>query len=151
MELLAIIISGISLLIAIVSFAFSLSAQHLQNKVNQLEVKLKQYELAEKEKENTLVSCVEARISHIMENKYKVKVWNSGNLIAKNITVDFGTKPNIIISGKEKMPFEILEPQKSFELSISRFHGSPSKLYLTTMWENENGDKKSKQQLCDFS
>ena len=150
MDWIAIAISGVSLLIAIVSFAFSISAQHLQNKVNQLEIKLKQYEIAEKEKENAKVSCVEARLIHVLKNKYKIKVWNSGNVTVKNVSAVIDGNPQIIIFDKDKMPFEILEPQKSFELAVSTYDSSPSKIYITTEWEDESGNKQSKKHLCDF-
>ena len=41
----ALIIAGISLLVAIISLFKSSKAQHLQNKVNELELKIKQDEL----------------------------------------------------------------------------------------------------------
>lgn len=150
MELAAIIISGISLLIAIISFAFSLSAQHLQNKVNQLEIKLKQYEIAEKEKEGQRVSCVEARIIHVIKTNYKIKVWNSGNVAVKNVTASIDNSAQLILIDRDKMPYEILEPQKSFELRISTYDASPSKIYIVTEWEDEEGNKQTKKQLCDL-
>lgn len=48
------------------------------------------------------------------------------------------------------MPFEVLEPQKSFELVITTYDGTPGKLQIKTEWENDNGEKKEKLQWCDM-
>ena len=85
MDIAALVISGISLVLAVISFVISVKSQNLQNKVNEIELKLKKYELEEKEKQ----ACVEARIIHEIKNRYKIKVWNSGNSIAKNVVASW--------------------------------------------------------------
>ncbi len=148
MDIAAIIISGVSLFIAIVSFILSTKSQYLQNRVNEIEIKLKEYELAEKEQQKS--PCVDARIIHVSKTNYKVKVWNSGNSNAKNVKAFWDYSNSIIAFDKNKMPFELLEPQKGFDLSISLYSGAPSKLCITTEWEDENGKEFSKEQWCDF-
>ncbi len=150
MEIAAIVISGISLIVAIVSFIASIKSQHLQNRVNTLEYKLKQYELEEKEQEKKKNPCIEARINHISKDRYKIKVWNSGNTVAKNVMASWEEQDCMIFYDLEKMPFESLEPQKGFELSATIFFGAPRKLFITTTWENEEGEKQSKSQWCDI-
>lgn len=150
MELAAIILSILSLLLAIISFIVSFKSQCLQNRVNEIELKLKQYELDAKEKEQQKVPLVEARIIHITNNKYKIKVWNSGNGIAKSVSVFWEPKDGIIFLDGNKLPFEILEPQKSFELTIHTYNGAPGKLNITTEWEDEAGEKHTKIQWCDM-
>ena len=86
MEIAAIAISGVSLLLSVISFIVSIKSQKLQNKVNEMELKLKKYELAEKEKEQQKAPCIEARINHIAKGNYRIKIWNSGNAAAKNVT-----------------------------------------------------------------
>ena len=146
MDIVALVISGISLVLAVISFVISVKSQNLQNKVNEIELKLKKYELDEKEKQ----ACVEARIIHEIKNRYKIKVWNSGNSIAKNVVASWDTQKGIIFFDKEKMPFEVLEPQKSFELVITTYDGTPGKLQIKTEWEDEIGEKKEKLQWCDM-
>ena len=146
MDTAALVISGISLVLAVISFVISVKSQNLQNKVNEIELKLKKYELDEKEKQ----ACVEARIIHEIKNRYKIKVWNSGNSIAKNVVASWNNSDGIIFFDKEKMPFEILEPQKSFELVINTFSGAPGKLQIKTEWVTEAGEKKEKIQWCDM-
>lgn len=150
MELAAIIISGISLVLAIVSLVGSLKSQHLQNKVNEIEIKLKEYQLEATEKKQQKIPVVEARIIHVIKNQYCIKVWNSGNGIAKNVVVYWDDIQEIVNFDKEKMPFEVLEPQKGFELRIQTINFSPRKLCVTTEWENEQGEKNTKKQWCDM-
>ena len=148
MEITALIISAVSLVIAIMSFAFSSKSQHLQDRVNEIELKLKEYELAEKEQQKA--PCVEARINHIAKENYRIKIWNSGNAAAKNVTASWDKGSQILFFDQEKMPFELLEPQKSFDLAISTYSGSPRKLCITTEWEDSDGQKHSKEQWCDL-
>ena len=150
MEIAALAISAVSLAVAIVSLINSSKSQHLQDKVNEIELKLKEYELAEKEKEQQKTPCVEARINHISGEKYKIKIWNSGNSVAKNVTASWDKGSQLIFFDQEKMPFELLEPQKSFDLTISTYSGSPRKLSITTEWEDSDGQKHSKEQWCDL-
>lgn len=146
MDIATLVISGISLFLAAISLIISIKSQNLQNKVNEIELKLKKYDLEEKEK----LACVETRIIHVIKNKFKIKVWNSGNSIAKNVTVLWDESTGIINFDREKLPFEVLESQKSFDLVISTYDNAPSKLKIKTQWENENGDKKEKIQWCDL-
>ena len=150
MEIAALIISAVSLIVAIVSLCFSRKSQNLQDKVNEFELKLKGYELAEKEKEQQKAPYIEARIIHVNNDQYKIKVWNSGNATAKNVTASWDKASKVLFFDQEKMPFEFLDPQKSFELSISTFSGSARKLCITTKWEDDMGEKHSKTQWCDF-
>lgn len=100
----------------------------LQNKVNTIEIKLKEFELKEKEEQQQKKACVEARVNHISQNKYKIKIWNSGNSIAKNVSASWNNTKGIILFDNDKMPFEFLEPQKGFDLSISTYNGAPRKM-----------------------
>ena len=150
MEIAALVLSGVSLLLSIISFVASIRSQHLQDKVNRLELKLKQFELAEKELEQKKEPYIEARIIHVSGEKYQIKVWNSGTATAKNVSVSWDVKSGILFFDKEKMPFELLEPQKSFDLTISTYPGSSRKLCITTIWEDIDGNKQNKQQWCAF-
>lgn len=147
MEVAALIISGISMIIAVVSFILSTKSQHLQNRVNEVEIKLKQYELEEKEQQKS--SCVQARIIHVSKNSYKMKIWNSGNSNAMNVTASWDNN-SVIVLNSDKMPFEVLEPQKSFDLSIATYNGMPGKVKIITEWEDEDGVFNKKEQWCDM-
>lgn len=149
----ALIIAGISLLIAIISLFKSSKAQRLQNKVNELELKIKENELERiaKEKENAELACVEARFITIGKGKHRLKVWNSGNATAYNVSARFDGNVGIMIIDQEKQPFEELEARKSYELILVTHMGSASKFRIITEWTDVNGEKHSKTQMGDFS
>ena len=145
----AIILSALSLLIALISLAQSAKTQSLQNKINKLELKLKEYELAKIDKEQDMAdkACVEARVIQIGKNAHKLKIWNSGNATAYNVTARFEDDPGIIVLADDKMPFDELEPNKYFELNIVMHMGSASKFKILTEWNDKAGQHFSKSQM----
>lgn len=148
----AIIIAAISLLVAVISLSKSSKAQQLQNKVNELELKIKQNELDKiaKEKEEATRACVEARFITVGKGKHRLKVWNSGNATAYNVSARFDGDVGIMIVEQEKQPFEELEARKSYELVLIVFTGSASKFRIITEWTDANGEKHTKTQMGDF-
>ena len=148
----ALFVSGISLLVAIISLIKSSKAQRLQNKVNELELKIKQNELDRiaKEKEAESLSCVEARFITVGKDQHRLKVWNSGNTTAFNVTARFDGDPQIFIMDDEKQPFEELDARKSYELDLLTHLGSASKFRIVTEWTDVNGERHSKTQMGDF-
>lgn len=149
----ALIIAGISLLVAIISLLKSSKAQRLQNKVNELELKIKQNELDRivKEKAEAGLACVEARFITVGKGKHRLKVWNSGNSTAFNVTARFEGDVGIMIMDQDKQPFEELEARKSYELVLIAHNGSASKFRIITEWTDANGERHTKTQMGDFS
>ena len=150
MNVIAIVISAISLLLAIVSFVFSLPAQKLQNKINKLELQLKEYELNQIINESKKEACIQARVIKISSGKYRLKVWNSGNADAFDISVHFEEGTNIMIGDQEKIPFDVLEENKSFELWLIVHSGSARKFRIVTEWRDTEGNTHSKSQMGDI-
>ena len=122
----ALIIAGISLLVAIISLSKSSKAQRLQNKVNELELKIKQDELDKitKEKEDAELACVEARFITVGKGKHRLKVWNSGNATAYHVSARFDGDVGIMIMDSQQnsvdlnalatsvgVPFRLVENQ----------------------------------------
>ncbi|MBQ2661359.1 MAG: hypothetical protein IJF80_01745 [Clostridia bacterium] len=148
----ALIIAAISLLVAVVSLFKSSKAQRLQNKVNELELKIKQNELDRiaKEKEEAALACVEARFITVGKGKHRLKVWNSGNATAYNVTARFDGDVGIMIMDRGKQPFEELEARKSYELVLVTLMGAASKFKIITEWTDANGKQHVKTQMDDF-
>ncbi len=148
----AIILSALSLIVAIISIAKSTKAQKLQNKVNEIELKLKEYELDKvaKEKEAANSALVQARIIRMGKDNYRLKIWNSGGGTAYNVKAKFEDDPNIIVMDLDKLPFEELESKKSFELILIVHFGSAHKAKVLTEWDNADGSHHSKSQMVDF-
>lgn len=151
-DVIEIIITLLSLPISIIAYFKASKANKLQNKINEIDLKLKQYEQEkmEKEKEEANSSCVEARVVTIGKGKHRMKVWNSGNTTVYNVSARFDGDVGIIIMDREKQPFEELEPGKNFELVLVTYDGSITKFKIITEWEDSNGAKHQKSQMGDL-
>ena len=120
----------------------------VEQKLTEYELTLKKYELdrirAEEKEEKS--ANIEARIIKISKEKYRLKVWNSGNAVAYNVQVTIPEEYNIIIIN-QKMPFEYLEPNNGFEESVVLHMQSASKFMVCSLWEDKDGNKYSNEQL----
>ncbi len=145
-------LSAIATVLSIIAMVKSSKAEKLQNQVNTLELKLKAYELEkiEKEKRDALISNVEARVICIGRDDYRLKVWNSGNAPAQNVTVKLENNEGIFLIDQGKQPFEILEPRKNYELGLIAVNGSASKFWAITEWYDEAGEFHANTQMCDL-
>lgn len=138
----------IALLLSLLSFIDSRKANKVQKRLNLVEEKLKKYELEEKEREReeSTKACVEARVIKISKGNYKMKIWNSGKAIAYNVNFIIPEEYRGIV-WKEKVPYEFLEPNKSFEECVLVHSGTPNKFLVTTTWEDNQGISYSKEQI----
>lgn len=142
------VIPVIALIISIVSLVKSIRGQKLQDRINEIEIKLKEYELLELEKKQneTKLQCVEARVVRISSDNYRMKIWNSGNSRVYNVSAKVEEGSNLILYDS-KMPFDYLEPGKNFEEAVIVYSGSADKFKIITFWEDEDGNKHQKEQM----
>lgn len=149
----ALILAAAAFIVSVISLNRTSKAQDLQDRVNELELQIKQNEVAriEKEKEEASLSCVEARIIKIGKGKYRLKVWNSGRAAAYNVSAKFDGNSNIFIHDRDMQPFEELESGKSYDLVLMVFDGSASKCKIITEWTDAEGQKHSKSQMSSIS
>lgn len=142
------IVPLIALLLSIVSLCKSGKGQKLQVRVSELELKLKQYEVAELEKKKTEadLACIEARVINISQGKYKLKVWNSGQATAYKVSAAVDKDANLMIMGS-KMPFDFLAAGKSFEEHLIVHGGTADKFKIVTTWEDAAGQSHQKEQM----
>lgn len=147
----ALVVSIVSLGLSGIAWKKSSKAQDLQDQLNELDLKIKQYELDSIERMQTQKdqACVEARVINITSGRSRLKVWNSGNATAYQITARFEEGSELMIFDKEKLPFDELETGKSFELPLIIHMGSANKFKIITEWESADGEKQTKVQMGD--
>lgn len=135
----------------IIAIIYSRASYKNSKMVNDLEEKLKIYELKEIEKIKELEkkSCIEARIVKISNRQYVIKFWNSGKATAYNINFEISGKNSGMIS-KDKIPYEFLESGKGFEEAFYITLSGHHKYEITTIWEDDKGNKYSKRQIVDI-
>jgi len=141
----------IAIILSILSFIGSRRTKKVQDRLSNLEEKIKNYELEkiEQERKEASLSCVEARIINISKNNYSMKIWNSGKATAYNVDFQVPEECNGMI-WKEKVPFEFLESGKNFDERVLVFGSSPDKFKIITIWTDENGTPYSKEQMVSL-
>lgn len=145
----ALIVAALSLIVAVISLIKSLHSQKIQNKIYELDEKLKSYELkkiAKTEAEKSF-TCVEARVIKVGKN-YRLKVWNSGKAVVYDVSATLDQDAGIILVD-DKMPFEMLDPQKGFEVAAV-WSGGNTKFKITTSWLDESKTQHQKEQFVDI-
>ena len=124
---------------------------------NELELKIKQNELDEDKPRRTgmiRLLCIALKVKyllHVGKGKHRLKVWNSGNATAYNVSARFDGDVGIMIMDREKQPFEELEAGKSYELILITHNGFASKFRIITEWTDSSGKQHTKTQMGDFS
>ena len=93
---------------------------------------------------------MEARVISIGQGKHRLKVWNSGNAPAYNVCAKFDGDPKIIVFSNDKQPFDVLEPNKNYELALIVHSGSAHKFKIVTEWIDADGNHQSKTQMGDW-
>ena len=138
----------VAIILSVLSYVDSRKTNKFQQRLSLLEEKLKTYELEEKEKERAeaTIACVEARIVRLTRNNYKMKVWNSGRATALDVNFEVPDELDRLVT-KDKVPYEYLESNKSFEEHVIVYDQMPRKFTVITRWTDDNGNKCSKEQI----
>ncbi len=145
------ILSGISVIIAVIAIIQSSKAQKLQNKINELDTKIKEYELEKIEKEKTEASSsiIRARAINVGKNNYRLKIYNAGNTTAYNISAQISSEYCVMLIN-DKMPFEELEPQNGFDEVLIVHMGSARKFKIELNWQDKDGNAHKDEQFCSI-
>ncbi|SHF64849.1 hypothetical protein [Dysgonomonas macrotermitis] len=135
----------IGFIISIISLGFAIFIYfNHDKKIKSQEVLINEYQLkthqeAETEKKKALIK---ANIIKKNKGSYAIKVFNSGNSIAKNIRVKIylddkeDTEEDILSITENPFPFAMLSPHDNAEISFMAFYGTPSTFYVKTMWDD---------------
>ena len=141
--------------VSLIALKRSNDTMKVQIQLSEVEEKLKEYELALKKHEVEKIQeeearkkkpNIEARIITISSNKYRLKVWNSGDATAYNIEVSIPNEYGITIVN-HTMPFEYLKPGDNFDECVVVYCNAASKFKVISTWEDEQGIKFENEQL----
>lgn len=141
-------VSVIALIKSNRSLGVKVQLSEMQEQLINYELAIKRYEYEKMQACEQKKACVEARIINIAKNKYKLKVWNSGDIKVYNVNVTIPAEYSITIM-KGKMPFEYLEPGNSFEENVIVHMGSARKFKINITWEDKQGNRGSNEQIRD--
>lgn len=148
----------ITYVIPLVSFGISIFALYRSNKawktkdrIRDLELFIKEHNVKRiKQRENIVQkSEIKAKAIKTREGIHKIKIWNSGNQRAFNISIDIPAEYKIDLLA-DKIPYEHLEPGENFEENIAVHMGSYRKFRIITTWEDEDGKRYTTKQLSSI-
>lgn len=98
----------------------------------------------EAEAVNAKKADVSARLVRELKGA-KVKVFNAGRAAACNVRlVADESGPGFQLLNRDVFPLERLEPQQGVELPAAIHMGSPSKMAMTLLWDDETGEDHQK-------
>lgn len=146
----ALIIATASFLVAVVSLIKSSQSHKLQNRINQIELLIKQHELKKIDLEKAAAerSCIETTVFR-EQNIWKLRIWNSGNTTVYNVYVSIEGETGIILL-YSNMPLDALRPNKSYEVQLIPSLGSANRFIVTTTWDNNKGIRQKKTQAASI-
>ncbi len=148
-SVITIIVPIISLAVSVISLVLSIRSYSMQNRINKIELQLKEHDLnkIKIEEQHSTETCVEARIIDVGNKKHKLRVWNSGNCPVYEVCAVLSDEAPVIVTEKDMMPFEILEPKKCFDVPVIKYYGTSRKFEITTKWKDEEGKEYAKTQM----
>ncbi|MCF5865051.1 hypothetical protein K3H50_17100 [Aeromonas veronii] len=91
-----------------------------------------------------------ASIVKLGNNNYRLKIWNKGSAVARNVEVSF-PNGNEFVSDSElndKFPYECLEKHASVELIAYIHSDTARKQTLCLRWSDEHKNKNEKLNSC---
>jgi glycosyltransferase involved in cell wall biosynthesis len=79
-------------------------------------------------------------------SNYRLKIWNKGKAVARNVQIDFPGGNEIVVQSdvEQKFPLEALEPFHSVELIASVHMGSKSKHEVRLRWADAYSETNEK-------
>ena len=150
MTMASLIISIVSCVIALGSVAFSIyKFASYDKKIASLDTIIKEYQVKMLKEEEQL-----SKLAQVCANPYsckngtiKVKFYNSGKAIARN--VNFETIDDItlyVACADSLLPYPLLNPQDSFEVVI-HYLGEKTVCQIRITWKDEGGEQEHIQAL----
>lgn len=91
---------------------------------------------------------VSARVSNIGKGDYRLKIFNRGKGVAKNVRlIDLDMENSVLIADdiQRKFPIPILEQDQSVELIAAVTIGSKSLIQIRLIWDDETGLNREKE------
>lgn len=147
------IISAISALIALVALLKSFFSDR---KTKQLDLRLKQIELARKEKETEEAKMASIEVNVVetaRKQANKLRFYNKGRAVARNIsfTIPTDDEANCIQLNipNDYLPYPQLLPQQPFDVPYINFSDLPHQTIIIT-WEDDSSKDRKVEMVVDM-
>lgn len=79
-------------------------------------------------------------------NKYRLKIWNKGKAIARDVNIEFPEGNEVLIESEisSKFPLEVLDTHQSVELIAAVHMGTKSKHLFRLVWTDDHNERNEK-------
>ena len=83
---------------------------------------------------------------------YCLQVRNNGNIPLKNVNLEteYSNYAAFYVQNYNVVPYEVLEPHKSFDIILEKRPEAPEKFYVQISWENEKGERQKINRLVSW-
>jgi len=142
------IISGLALAVSMYAVWITSRFNAQQKKLMETQEELNRLLLEKEQSGNTNEKKADlgASIVKIGTGKRRLKIWNKGKSIARNIQIEFPEGNEFVVPSEleTKLPLESLEQHQSFELIAFAHMGMKPKHTIKLMWSDDFSDKNDK-------
>lgn len=142
------IISGLALLLSIYATIKTLQFNERQKSLIESQEKLNHILLQKEagELNNEKKADLGASFIKLGSSKYRLKIWNKGKAVARNVLLEFPEGNDVVIQSEidEKFPLESLDVHQSVELIAAVHMGTKPKHVLRLIWEDELNGRNEK-------
>lgn len=139
-----------SAIIAFIALLVSVVSMHKTNKFSSTADRLNRI-LIEKEQAEGLSSKkadISANLVKISKNDYRLKVFNRGKGVARNVQlVDLNSDESMLIASEieRKFPVPILDPHQSVDIIVAVFLSANPRAHIKIMWDDDTGSNHEKE------
>lgn len=139
-----------SAIIAFIALLVSFVSMHKTNKFSSTADRLNKI-LIEKEQAEGLSSKkadISANLIKISKNDYRLKVFNRGKGVARNVRlIDLNTADSVLMASEieRKFPIPILDPHQSVEVIAAVFLSSNPRAHIKIIWDDDTGVSHEKE------
>ncbi|MDH1291363.1 hypothetical protein N5C43_08835 [Comamonas terrigena] len=142
------IIAGLALLFSIYATVKTVQFNNRQKSLIESQEKLNKL-LLEKETSDSASgrqANIGASFIKLGSSKYRLKIWNKGKAVARNVILEFPEGNDVLIESdiKEKFPLEALDTHQSVELIASVHMETKSKHAIRLIWSDEHSERNEK-------
>lgn len=142
------VLSALAFLLSLYATWKTLQFNDRQKSLIESQEKLNQRLLEKEEAELSAAKSADlgANIIKLGSHQHRLKVFNRGKCVARNVSVDFPDGNDLVVQSEldDKLPMEVLEVHQSVELIVSVHMGTKSKHSIRLRWSDDAKSENEK-------
>ena len=142
------VVGALALLLSIYATVKTILFNERQNSLIQSQERLNNLLLEKEanESSNEKRANLGASFIKLGSNKYRLKIWNKGKAVARNVSLEFPEGNDMVLKSDldEKFPLELLDVHQSVELITAVHMGTKPKLAVRVIWADQFSDRNEK-------